>query len=202
MNPAWSSYFRTLPVSPLLGGHPHPLLWHLPRSRGPPSEPQPCLWAAHATPQKCLHESVGRPDIPVSALGHLSIAASLQTIWEETVLCRHTGTPLASKHRACTSLSGIWHFPWLTLRENMCAKALKELMSVPLFNKLPNFPGALAVISMVFNSPTHQHGSPTWVPRLAPLLALMGSFRLHGSSPTSSLALWVLQAYSSLQVSF
>lgn len=112
--PAWSSYFRTQPVCPLLGDNPHPLLWHQPRPRGPSLEPQPCLRAARATPPRCPHEFVGRSATPVPALGHLSLTASLQTIWEEAVPCGHTGTPLTFKHGARTSLSV--RFFWATTK--------------------------------------------------------------------------------------
>lgn len=151
--PAWSSYFRTPPVSLLLGDHPHPLLWHRLRPRRPFPEPQPCLWAARATPQRQLHEFVGRSDILVPALGHLSLTASLQTIREETVPYGHTGTPLAFKHGARTSLSV--HFSGLLLSENTCVQTLGEFMGVPLFKEITWLPHALSAcqVFVSLNSP-------------------------------------------------
>lgn len=85
-------------------------------------------------PQKCLYEFMGRSDISVFVLGHPSLTAFLQTTWKETVPCRHTGTPLAFKHRARTSLSV--HFSGLPLMENSCAQTLEKFMVVPLFEEI------------------------------------------------------------------
>lgn len=138
---------------------------------------------------------MGRSDIPVPALGHLSLTASLQTIREETVPCGHTGTPLAFKHGARTLLSV--HFSGLPLRENSCAQTLEEFMCVPLFKEMTQLPQCIwyyqhGVCFPQLTSAALPFGSCIWPPHV-----LSWVISDSPGPPASSLPSQVLQACSS-----